>query len=138
VVSFGAGQATIASNLAVFQLRTASFELWELYVRGTDRQLCLWSPAGALRSTSINLCSGVVLPNDGTARRVEVSAQANGSVVVRIDGIDRITQTGLTGGTSAPVQIVRAGIDHFDGSAVLPVTVRHGNVAISTTDWVGP
>jgi hypothetical protein len=112
VLSFAPGQ-TINANLAVFQARNAAGALvWELYVRGTDRQLCLWSPATGLRAASINLCSGIVLASDGTSSRVEVSAWANSSVIVRIDGVDRITQTGLTGATTGNQQNLRVGIDH--------------------------
>ena len=138
MLAFVAGQS-ITANLAVLQVRDVADALvHEIYVRGADRQICLWSPAGGLRSTSVNLCSGIALATDGTPRRIEVSAQVNSSVVVRIDGVDLITVTGLTGGTTGLQRTVRVGIDHYDGSSTAQVRVVHSQVAVSTVTWVGP
>ena len=59
-------------------------------------------------------------------------------MIVRVDGVDRITLTGLSGGTSGNQRFLRAGIDHYDGSSGQPVTVRHTHVATSQTTWLGP
>ena len=125
VLSLAPGQ-TLAANLAVLQVRNnAGALVYELYV-GSDRSLRLWSPAGGLRSSSINLSTGVVVPNNGSSSiRVEVSALATSSVIVRVDGVDRITLTGLAGATSGNQRYLRAGIDHYDGSSSQPVTSEH-------------
>ena len=138
LLSLAQGQ-TLSGNLAVLQIRNASGQLvYELYL-ASDRSLRLWSPAGGLRSTAIIASTGVFVPNDGTSSiRVEVSALVNSSVIVRVDGVDRITLTGLSGGTTGNQRFLRAGIDHYDGSSSQPVTVRHTHVATSQTTWLGP
>ena len=139
LLRFPAGQ-TVQNNLAVLQLRdTTDALVYEIYVSRTDRTVRLYSPAGGLRSTAINLSTGVVVPNDGTSSvRVEVSALRNSSVIVRVDGVDKITLTGLAGATSGNPRFLRAGIDHYDGTATAqPKTVFHAHVGASATDWLG-
>ena len=137
LLSLAPGQ-TLSGNLSVLQIRNASGQLvYELYL-ASDRSLRLWSPAGGLRASSINLSTGIVLPNDGSSRRVEVSALVNSSVIVRVEGVDRITLTGLSGGTSGNQRFLRAGIDHYDGSSSQPATVQHTHVATDQTTWLGP
>jgi hypothetical protein len=139
VLRFPAGQ-TVQNNLAVLQLRdTADERVYEVYVAKADRTVRLYSPAGGLRGTAINLSTGVVVPNDGTSSvLIEVSALKNSSVIVRVDGVDRITLNGLSGATSGNLRFLRAGIDHYDGTATAqPKTVFHSHVGVSTTDWLG-
>ena len=136
VLSLAQGQ-TLASNLALLQVRNdAGALVYELYV-GSDRILRLWSAAGGLRSTSINASTGVVVPNNGSSIRVEVSALANSSVIVRVDGVDRITLTGLAGATSGNQRTLRAGSDHYDGCSSQAVTSDHTFVGTSQTTWLG-
>jgi hypothetical protein len=131
------GQA-LKGNLAVLQVDdTAGKLVYELYA-GTDRVLQLWSPAGGLRSTEINLSTGVVVPNDGSSLTVEVSAQKNSSIVVRVNGSDKITVTGLSGATTGNQRYLRAGIDHYDSaSATDPVTVYHSSLGVASDNWLG-
>ena len=68
---------------------------------------------------------------------VEVSAQANSSLVVRVDGTDRLTVTGLSGATSGNQRSLRAGIDHYDAAGAQIVTANHTSVAVSQTTWLG-
>ena len=80
----------------------------------------------------------ITTTDDGTTtRRVEVSALRSSSVIVRVDGVDRITLSGLSGATSPNQDSLRAGIDHYDGSAAATVTVFHSQVNFSTTGWLG-
>jgi lysophospholipase L1-like esterase len=127
-----------AANLAVFQVRdTANALVYELFV-ATDRSLRVWSPAGGLRATALGASTGAVVPNNGTSVRVEVFAEASGSLTVRVDGVDRLALGGLAGASTGPQRFLRAGIDHYDSaSASDPVTVVHGSVATSTTGWLG-
>ncbi len=130
---------TLQANLAVFQVRDVSNNLvYELYVAGADRTLRLWSPDGGLRSTSINETTGIVVPNDGTATiRAEVSALRNDSVTVRVDGVDRITLTGLAGGTTGNARYLRAGIDHYDTAGTTDTrTFFHKQVGITSEGWL--
>jgi hypothetical protein len=128
-----------AANLAVFQVRdTANALVYELYV-APDRSLRVWSPAGGLRASSLGASTGILVPNDGTSIRVEAFAQANGSLTVRVDGVDRVSLGGLAGATTGPQRFLRAGIDHYDSASTNdPVVVVHGSVATSTTGWLGP
>jgi hypothetical protein len=112
--------------------------VYELYV-APDRTLKVWSPAGGLQSAPINESAGVVVPNDGVGHlRVEVSARANSSLIVRVGGSDRITIGGLAGATSGKQRYLRVGIDHYDTAAAEErVTVYHSAVGYSGDDWLG-
>jgi Polysaccharide lyase len=137
-IRLGAGEQ-LGANLSVFQVRDVNNALiYELYL-GPDRTLRLWSPAGGLRSAGINANSGVAIANDSTTfRRVEVSALRNDSIVVRIDGVDRITLTGLSGAATGNARYLRAGIDHYDTAGTTDgVGVFHNSIGITTTGWLG-
>ena len=138
IVRLAAGQ-TLTDNLAIFQvLDTNGALVYELYL-DPSRTICLWSPPGGLRATSINLCTGSIVANDGTTNtRIEVSALANNSLIVRVNDTDKITLTGLSGATTTNQRSLRAGIDHYDGTSTSPVTITHASVATSQTTWLGP
>ncbi len=127
----------LGGNLSVLQQRDASGNLvWEIYVDGSNRQISLWSPAGGLGSSAINQSTGVAM--DGQNHNVEVSALPNDSVVVRVDGQDRVTDTGLSGSTSGNLRFLRVGIDHYDtGTTNEPISISHSDVGVSTLGWLG-
>ena len=134
---FPAGQTT-TGNLWVFQARdTGNRLLYELYVR-SDRTIWLNSPAGGLGATAIDAPTGVQMSTDGvTERVVEISARVNDSVVVRVDGVDRVTITGLSGSTRTNQRYLRVGIDRYDGSSTTGAQIRHRGVTISQAGWLG-
>jgi hypothetical protein len=139
LVRFPAGQTT-ARNIAVLQLRDATDQLvYEIYISNVDRSIRLFSPAGGLRATTINTSTGVLVPNDGTgSARVEVSSLKNSSVIVRVDGLDKIVVADLSGATTGNQRYLRVGIDHYDGSSTADAKkVFHESVATSTADWLG-
>jgi hypothetical protein len=81
----------------------------------------------------------VTVPNDGvTKRRIEVSALANNSVEVRVDGVTKISITGLSGATTGSQRYIRAGIDRWDGSSSTSVRVYHSGVTLGQAGWLGP
>ncbi|MDQ3380600.1 MAG: hypothetical protein M3546_09825, partial [Actinomycetota bacterium] len=137
VLALAQGQS-LSANLAVLQVRdTAGAIVYELYL-ASDRSLRLWSRAGGLRSTSINLSTGVLVPNDGSSSiRVEVSAQASSSVIVRVDDVQKISLIGLSGATSGNQRYLYAGIDHYDGSSSQAVSSEHTYVGTSQSTWLG-
>jgi hypothetical protein len=140
LLGLGAGQA-LTANLAVFQAidqeGATQTVVWELYV-APDRTLRLWSPADGLAAGSVNASTGVVVPNDGTSVRVEVSALANASIVVRVDGVERLNLSGFAGASVGNLVALRAGIDHYDSSSPSePVVVTHAAVAYAQSDWLG-
>jgi LmbE family N-acetylglucosaminyl deacetylase len=138
VLRLAAGQ-TLGQNLAVFQIRDVGGGLvYELYI-GADRVLRLWSPPGGLRASSINGSTGVIVPNDGSSTIVvEVAAAPNDAVVVRMNGVDRITLSGLTGATSGNQRWLRAGVDHYDtGTTNEVVTAVHAAIAVGQSGWFG-
>jgi hypothetical protein len=139
LVGLAAGQL-LNGNLAVLQVRDAANALvYELYL-APDRSLRLWSPAGGLGASPLNLSTGSLVPNDGTSSiRVEVSALASGSVTVRVDGVDRIAVGSLSGATTGNQRFLQVGIDHYDtATANEPVTPVHASVAESQAGWLGP
>ena len=138
VIRLPAGQ-TLSNNLAIFQLLDTNGALvYELYL-DASRTIWLWSPSGGLRSTAINASTGFTVPNDGTTNtRIEVSALANNSLIVRVNDTDKITLTNLSGATSTNQRSLRAGIDHYDGTSPNPATITHSSVATSQTTWLGP
>jgi hypothetical protein len=137
-VRLAAGQ-TLASNLWLFAVRDAANNVvFEIYLTSA-RVIRLSSPAGGLRSTSISQSTGITLPNDGvTSRSIEVSALANGSVEVRVDGVTKINITGLIGATTGNQRYLRAGIDRYDGTSTAPVQIFHSRVSVSQASWLGP
>lgn len=137
IIRLDTGQ-TLTGNLGIFELLDAAGALvYELYL-DSSRALWLWSPAGGLRSTSINNSTGFVVANDGmTNVRVEVSALANDSVIVRVNDTDKITLTGLSGATTTNQRSLRAGIDHYDGNSTSQVMITHGFVTTWQTTWLG-
>jgi hypothetical protein len=134
-----AANQTLAANLAVFQVRDVGDKLvYELYL-DPSRTLNLWSPAGGLQAASISASTGVTVPSDGSSTlQVEVSALANNSITVRINGVDRISLTGLSGATTGNQRFLRAGVDHYDTATTNElVTSSHTYVAITQTTWLG-
>jgi lysophospholipase L1-like esterase len=137
LVGLAQGQR-LTKNLGVLRVTDVSDQLvYELYL-DSNRTLRLYSPAGGLRSTSINSTTGVVVPNDGSSTLlVEVSALANSSVIVRVDGINRIS-INLKGATTGNQRYLLAGIDHYDSvSTVEAVATLHTDIAVTQTDWLG-
>jgi hypothetical protein len=137
-VRLDAGQQ-LGSNLSIFQLRDVNnAAIYELYL-GPDRTLRLWSPPGGLRAAALNVNSGIAVANDSsTFRRIEVSALRNDSVVVRVDGVDRISVSGLSGATTGNARYLRAGIDHYDTAGTADgVGVFHNSIGITTSGWLG-
>jgi hypothetical protein len=133
-----AGQ-TLRANLSVFRILDVSGSVvYELYI-GPDRVLRVFSPAGGLRASPINSSTGVVVPNDGSSTiRVEVAAGRNDVLDVRVDDVDRIVLTGLTGATTGNQRYLRAGIDHYDTSTTSEVvTAVHASIAIGQNGWLG-
>lgn len=133
-----AGQ-TVTAKLVLFQLHdTNDVLIYELYTDATG-MLSFRSPGAALRTSQINQSTGVAVPNDGTSTiRVEVSALVNSSVTVRVDGVDKITQTGLTGGNSTNPRYVNPGIDHYDSTGTTDTKTEYvKDVGITTVDWLG-
>jgi hypothetical protein len=138
LVGLATGQM-LTANLAVLQVRDADNALvYELYI-SADRTIRLWSPNGGLSAGSFNLSTGSVVPNDGTSTaRVEVSALANTSITVRVDGVDRISIGLPSGATTGNQRFLRVGVDHYDATtANEPVSVRHASVGESQSGWLG-
>jgi len=135
-ITLPAGQA-IGANLAVLQVRDRAGALvYEVYVDGGDRTLRLWSPPGGLAGTAINQSTGVAM--DGSPHRVEVSALASDSVIVRVDGVERVRVEHLSGATTGPQRFLRAGIDHYDTAGTSDgVSVEHRSLGATTIDWLG-
>ena len=129
---------TLGANVALLQALDVNKRiLFELYV-APDRTLRLWSSPASLGSSAINESTGVTVPTDGSTIRAEVSALKNDSAVVRVNGLDRIVVTGLSGATSGRPRYLLAGIDHYDtASTAETVAATHRNLGISTTGWLG-
>ncbi len=126
------------SALTLLQVRDVDDELvYELRAEA-DRSITFFSPSGGLAANAIEAPTGIELPQSGQARRIEVSALANDSVVVRIDGIDRTVVTDLSGASTGRPRYIRAGIVSYIGT-VSPHSelVRHDGVGVSGVRWLG-
>ena len=131
---------TAAANdlIILFQVLDSGNRLVYQLSLNPSRQLVLYSPAGGLRTTSVSAVLGVTIPNDGSETRIEVSALRNSSVIVRVDGTDRYTLTGLTGATTTDQRYLRAGLIRYGGTTTdEPVASWHRAVTTSTTGWLG-
>lgn len=110
--------------------------IYELYI-GSDRSLNLWSPAGGLRSSNINQSLGVTVPNNGTTITAEISAQANSSITLRVNGTDKTTISGLAGASTGNPRYLTAGIEHYDtGGTSDGKTVNHSQLGLTTLGWL--
>ncbi len=61
----------------------------------------------------------------------------NDSVVVRVNGVDRITLTGLTGATSTNPRYLRFGVDNYAGTQTGQKKVFHDQVGVTSRGWLG-
>jgi hypothetical protein len=138
-LSLGAGQVPSA-NLQVLQvLDVDNRVVYRLYVGAGDRVLHIQSPPGGLSSGGLEVSTRAVVPNDGKASvLVEVSAQANASLAVYVNGASAVQLTDLDGGSATRQRFLAAGIIAVDegsgdsGSFVTPVTVTHESLAVTT------
>lgn len=137
VLRLPAGQA-VSANLAVFQVLDGSGRLvYELYVAAADRTVRVWSPAGGLTSGSINASTGIAVPSDGTAVKVEVSALRNSSLVVRVNGTQLVSLSGFSGASTSDAVRYEAGIDHYDATASTALVAYHSSTGLTTAGWLG-
>ena len=128
----------LAGDLIVLQVLDGADRIFYQLSIATDRRLVVFSPPGGLRATQISTKTSVVIPTDGTERRVEVSALRNDSLILRVDGVDRLTVSGLTGATTTAPTRLRAGIIRYGGTSTNdPQTTQHRAVDTSTTGWLG-
>jgi hypothetical protein len=58
-------------------------------------------------------------------------------VVVRVDGVDKASLTGLSGATTGNPDLLHVGMLNYAGTSTAPVKVFHANVGVSTADWLG-
>jgi len=129
-----------AGDIRVLQARDAAGGVVFELVIGTDRILRLWSPAGGLAAHDLSVSTGIAVPADGHAIRVEVGLRAGGPVVVRVDGIERALIAKLVGGLAAEPVLLRVGVLDYaaaDGPAGGSLAVEHDAVAASGAGWLG-
>jgi hypothetical protein len=137
-LSLGAGQVPSA-NLQVLQvLDVDNRVVYRLYVGAGDRVLHVQSPPGGLGSGGLDVSTGAVVPNDGKASvLVEVSAQANASLAVYVNGAPAVQLADLDGGSATRQRFLAAGIIAVEGGGgdsgafVTPVTVTHESLAVT-------
>ena len=129
-IGLGAGQEPRHDVRVLVVRDTQGRVVYELYVSGRDRTLSLRSPDGGLRATSISASTGVVVPNDGhSTLAVAVSARANDSVRVTVNGVPRLALTNLAGANTSAPRFLATGIV---GSKER-VTAIHEAVAVRVT-----
>lgn len=127
-----------AVELSLFQVRDVNNRLVYELVADENRVITFRSPAQALSADRIDLATGVRLPLFGRARRLEVSARANDSVVVRVDGVQRLAVAGLSGATTGNQRYIRAGLMSRNGRSPAGRTyARHDGVGVSRVRWLG-
>jgi hypothetical protein len=132
-IGLGAGQ-TPAADVPVLQVTDVAERVaYQLVISADSRRLRVVSPAGGLSAGPLDIATGAVVPNDGrSSLLVDVAAQANASLVVRVDGRTAIARNDLGGGDALRQRYLAAGIlaAPGDGAAltvshtVLPLTVE--------------
>lgn len=141
VVHLPAGE-NLQGNMGLFRvLDTQHREVFDIYL-DSSRRIGIFSPVGGLRSTELRAVSTVAVPNDGvTLRKIEVSALANNSVTVRIDGVDYVSTSGLTGATTSNQRYYQVGTEYYDGvdnsSTSETLHSFHRQSGYSQTGWLG-
>jgi hypothetical protein len=124
------GESPLSGNVVVTQLRAPDRRiLAEVYVAGSDRTLRVFSAPGALTRRGFHLSSGVTVRPGGKARSTELRLTRT-SLLLGVDGRERVRVAGLDGPTKGTRLIARIGIDHFDGAADAPVRVTYDDVVV--------
>jgi hypothetical protein len=135
VVALAPG-STLTGPLVLEQVRDADREVvYQVVATEATHRIVVVSPAGGLTKDGLRLDTGARL--GGTSKRIEVSAKANDSVIVRVDGKVTNNVTGLAGATSRGQRSLRVGIVNYGGSGARTVTVFHRAVGVSTAGWLG-
>ncbi len=135
-IGLGDGQ-TPTDSLVVLEVRdTNEAKMLEVSI-DSDRKLGLYSPTGGLRSTDLGGSTDVVVPNDGESTvRLELSMLKNDSVVVRVNGVEKLSIGGLSGATTSAPRYLRAGIVGYNGSSTTDIGVHHRDVGITSAGWL--
>jgi hypothetical protein len=137
-IALGAGQ-TPSSDLQVLQVLDSAHRIvYRLVISADTRILRLESPSGGLSADTIDISTGVQIPNDGrSSLLVTVSAAAGGPLVVTANGV-RVAQVPvLQGGTAGRQRFLAAGIVAVASSgstARVALTVTHANVSAGASD----
>ncbi len=132
-----AEDATPADSIQVMEIRDQSNDKVLEVSIDSDRKVGIYSPAGGLRSTDLGGDTGVVVPNDGVGTvRIEVAVLKNDSVVVRVNGVEKLSIGGLTGATTSNPRYLRAGITGYNGSDPDPLSMQISRVGVSTHGWM--
>jgi hypothetical protein len=119
--------APLTGELTVLRVAALNgLPVYELYL-DRDRVVRLRSPAGGLAAGPIEASTGVVAPSaDGLGSlELEVTAQANRSVTVRVNGATRIDLRSLSGATTANQDSIVAGVVGYDAAAGEQLGVVH-------------
>lgn len=124
----------LSGNLPIVQVRDVHNRLiYEIYLAAQTETVRLWSPEGGLDRRSLNEDSGVVVRSGDTRwTRVDVAARADVSVVVRVNGKERIRREDLGGASTGAPRYLRAGIIAYGGDRLDRVTVRQADISVVT------
>jgi hypothetical protein len=124
------GESQVTGNVVVTQLRAADRSiLAEVYVAGGDRTLRVFSPPGALTKRGIHLASGVEVRPGGKPRSTELRLTRR-SLLLAVDGRERVRVSGIDGPRKGTRLVARIGIDHYDGATDAPLSVTYDDVVV--------
>ena len=127
----------VSRAFTFFEVRDVGNELVYELVAQPDRSIALRSPAGGLTADAVVAPTEVKLPLNGAARRVEVSALADDSVLVRIDGVDRVVLTDLQGAETSYQRYIQVGVlNHQPNDSSHRTVVRHDGIGVSAARWL--
>lgn len=129
------GSSPLDGNVVLAQVRDRDNALVYNVVAGPSRTIAVVSPAGGLDADKLRLDTGV--PLGGGARRIEVSAKANSSLAVRVDGRLTNLRDGFSGARTEGQRFVRVGIVNYTGNSDRTVTAAQHGIGISTAGWLG-
>ena len=105
------------NNITLLDVRNSlGHEIVNLYLDSAET-LKAFSQATDLSTAGFNSSSGMVLAAN-TEYLIEISYKQNSNFTLWVNGVQKINNTGLTGGTvgRAVATDVRVGIDHYDGA----------------------
>jgi hypothetical protein len=131
VVRLGPGPRP-RGNLSILQVRDARKELvYDVYVRGSDGAVRIFSHGGGVGPEGIDESIGIDLAPGGRGREIEIRADVNDALVVRVDGRVRLRLRGLGGTSHLTQRFLRVGaITHVDGEVFEAVRVYHRGVGV--------
>ena len=132
VIGLGSGETPV-TFVHVLQMSDAMHRVIFELVADPQRQLHLYSPAGGLRNSPLDVALGATVPNDGVSGvAVDVVKVKNG-ISVYVNGVRTVRLSGLRGSATSAPRYLAAGVVRYSAPAsASPLTAVHTQVSVTS------